>query len=156
MTSPDKASVRLHLTMQNASRSTGRPTMAKLRRWLRAALTRHATITVRFVDRPEGQRLNHTYRHKDYPTNVLTFPYHFDSTDVVGDLVLCAPVVREEARRQHKALEHHYAHLIVHGALHLQGYDHEEESEANIMEHRESEILACFAIPNPYGETLHG
>jgi probable rRNA maturation factor len=145
---------RLQLTVQRASRSTDQPSDRQIRQWLRAALNTSATITVRFVDRREGHQLNLDYRHKDYATNVLTFSYDC-STKVQGDLVLCAPVVREEARQQGKTPMHHYAHLIIHGALHLQGHDHELESEARVMEQRETEILAKFQIADPYAEVYH-
>lgn len=155
MNTPPKA-VRLRLTIQRASRSTEQPSADQIRRWLRAALFRSASVTVRLVDRPEGQQLNLAYRHKDYATNVLTFPYRNDARSLIGDMVLCAPVVKQEARQQGKKLAHHYAHLIMHGALHLQGHDHEHEAEALIMEEQEVELLSRFHIPNPYGDLGHG
>ena len=121
----------------------------KVARWLRHALTSDAEITVRIVDAPEGQELNREYRKKDYATNVLTFDYTLEPV-VTADLVLCAPVVAQEAKDQGKTLQAHYAHLIVHGALHAQGWDHELDEDAQVMELRESEIMARMGFENPY------
>ena len=121
----------------------------KVARWLRNALASDAEITVRIVDAIEGQELNREYRDKDYATNVLTFDYTQDPV-VTADLVLCAPVVAKEAQDQGKTLQAHYAHLIVHGALHAQGWDHELDEDAQVMELRESEILARLGFENPY------
>ena len=140
----------LRLAVQRASRTTGQPSAAALRRWSAAALRGPARVTIRLVDRREGRRLNRDYRRKDYPTNVLTFAYGRDQDAWQGDLVLCAPVVKDEARAQRKPLSHHYAHLVVHGLLHLQGYDHERTRDAAAMEALEIEILARLSIPNPY------
>jgi probable rRNA maturation factor len=121
----------------------------KVARWLRQALQSDAEITVRIVDSEEGQTLNRDYRHKDYATNVLTFDYTQEPL-VTADLVLCAPVVATEAREQGKTLEAHYAHLIVHGALHAQGWDHALAEDAQVMELRETEIMARLGFKNPY------
>ncbi|MEY3446121.1 MAG: hypothetical protein RIR45_876 [Pseudomonadota bacterium] len=121
----------------------------KVARWIRHALQTDAEITVRIVDGDEGQALNRDYRKKDYATNVLTFDYTLEPV-VTADLVLCAPVVEEEAKAQGKTLEAHYAHLLVHGALHAQGWDHEEEEDAQVMELRETDIMARLGFANPY------
>ena len=143
----------LALSVQRASRTTGQPSTRQLRRWSAAALQGPAEVTIRLVDRREGQRLNREFRHKDYPTNVLTFAYGRSDATWQGDLVLCAPVVKAEARAQKKPLAHHYAHLVVHGLLHLQGYDHERARDASAMEALEIEILDRLSIPNPYLST---
>lgn len=122
----------------------------KVLRWMRHALANEAEMTVRIVDAEEGQALNHSYRHKDYATNVLTFDYSLEPV-VMADLVLCAPVVAREAREQGKTLQAHYAHLIVHGTLHAQGWDHETSAaNARAMEAREVKVLAALGFANPY------
>ncbi|WP_280153009.1 rRNA maturation RNase YbeY [Piscinibacter sp. XHJ-5] len=121
----------------------------RVARWIRAALERPAEITVRIVDAQEGRALNRDYRGRDYATNVLTFDYSREPV-VSADLILCAPVVAEEARRQRLDLEAHYAHLLVHGALHAQGYDHEADADAQVMEARESEIVMALGYADPY------
>ncbi|MBA3056790.1 MAG: rRNA maturation RNase YbeY [Gammaproteobacteria bacterium] len=121
----------------------------KVARWLRHALQSDAEITVRIVDAEEGQALNRDYRKKDYATNVLTFDYTQEPV-VTADLVLCAPVVDQEAAEQGKTLQAHYAHLLVHGALHAQGWDHDDEEDAQVMEMRESDIMARLGFENPY------
>ena len=122
----------------------------KVARWIRHALQSDAEITVRIVDAEEGRALNRDYRHKDSATNVLTFDYAQEPV-VTADLVLCAPVVAREAREQGKTLEAHYAHLLVHGTLHAQGWDHEtSEEQAQAMEACEIEILAGLGFKSPY------
>jgi len=121
----------------------------QVRRWIRHALAQDADITVRIVGAAEGQALNRDYRHKDYATNVLTFPY--DTERLSADLVVCAPVVASEAHDNHKTLQAHYAHLIVHGTLHAQGWDHEtSEADAQAMEAHETAILTRLGFGNPY------
>ena len=119
-------------------------------RWLRHALSADGEITVRIVDEAEGRQLNHDYRKKDYATNVLTFDYAQEPL-VMADLVLCGPVVAREAQEQGKPLQAHYAHLLVHGALHAQGWDHEtSEQDAQEMEAYETAILQELGFPDPY------
>jgi probable rRNA maturation factor len=140
----------LQLSLQFAD-ATDRQLLTRHRvlRWLRAALERPAEITVRVVDAAEGQALNREFRDKDYATNVLTFDYTSEPV-IVADIVLCGPVVRREAADQDIALLGHYAHLIVHGALHAQGYDHERDAEATLMERREGEVLRRLGFDDPY------
>ena len=122
----------------------------KVARWIRHALALDAEITVRIVGENEGRQLNRDYRQKDYATNVLTFDYAQEPV-VSADLVLCAPVVAREAAEQNKTLAEHYAHLIVHGALHAQGWDHEtSEQDAQEMEAYETEILTGLGFADPY------
>ena len=152
---PTSASIRktattpkLALAVQYAVATEGLPTRAQVRRWVKAALAQDAEITVRFVDTEEGLALNRDYRGKDYATNVLSFIY--ESAPVVGDLVICVPVVVSEAQAQHKSAEAHYAHLVVHGVLHLQGFEHENEADAQAMEARETEIVTRLGYADPY------
>jgi probable rRNA maturation factor len=119
-------------------------------RWIRHALAHDGEITVRIVDAEEGQALNRDYRQRDYATNVLTFDYRAEPV-VTADLVLCAPVVAKEAKDNKKTLQAHYAHLLVHGTLHAQGWDHETgEEDAEAMEAEEVRILAGLGFKNPY------
>jgi probable rRNA maturation factor len=140
---------RLDLTVQYACHAPDLPLRPQLRRWARAALAGGGEVTLRFVDAAEGRSLNRDYRGKDYPTNVLSFPYDTEPR-LAGDLVLCPEVVRREADAQGKTPEAHFAHLVVHGMLHLQGWDHEDEADARAMEAREREILAQLGYPDPY------
>jgi probable rRNA maturation factor len=121
----------------------------KVARWIRAALEAPAELTVRIVDAEEGRRLNSEYRQKDYATNVLTFDYAHEPV-VAADLVLCAPVVAREAAELGLPVADHYAHLLVHGALHAQGFDHEDDEEAAAMEGRETELLKALGLHDPY------
>lgn len=140
----------LHLAVQYACADDRLPDRAQLRRWTRAAQEKPLAATVRFVGLVEGRRLNRDYRGRDYATNVLSFVYE-DGAAASGDLVVCLPVVLREAREQKKPAKAHLAHMIVHGMLHLQGYEHETgQREAARMEAREREILARFGVPDPY------
>ena len=122
----------------------------RVRQWIRQALARDAEITVRIVGEDEARSLNRDYRHKDYATNVLTFDYA-QAPLVMADLVLCAPVVAQEAQAQGKSLQAHYAHLLVHGSLHAQGWDHEtSETDAQAMEAHEVQVLAALGFGSPY------
>ncbi len=141
----------LELAIQYAVDKAALPGRAQLRRWARAALAHDAGATLRIVDAEEGRQLNRDYREKDYATNVLTFEY--GGEPMSGDIVLCAPVVAREAAEQGKPLEAHYAHLVVHGMLHLQGYDHEAEAEATVMEALESFVMMRLGYPDPYLES---
>jgi probable rRNA maturation factor len=125
------------------------PTRAALARIATAAVERNADVTLRFVDGREGRALNRRYRGRDYATNVLTFVYD-DGVSLTGDIVLCAPVIAKEARQQRKTLRAHYAHLVIHGMLHLQGYDHERDADAARMEAREIALLRELGFENPY------
>ncbi|UXY16129.1 rRNA maturation RNase YbeY [Chitiniphilus purpureus] len=148
---------RLKLAVQNATAATALPTRAQLKAWAEAALqpgVKQAELTLRLVDAPEGQTLNREYRGKDYATNVLTFTFD-DLPDIpglplMGDLVLCAPVVEQEAQEQDKPVLAHYCHLVVHGVLHLQGYDHQQEDEAQAMEALEAQIVTALGYDDPY------
>jgi probable rRNA maturation factor len=145
----------LNLSLQfgdiaQASRHRAALPRHKVARWIRHSLDIDGEITVRIVDDQEGQRLNREFRKKDYATNVLTFDY-MQSPVVMADLVLCAPVVAQEARAQGKTLQAHYAHLLVHGALHAQGWNHEtNEEDAEAMEAHETEIMQRLRFKNPY------
>ncbi len=148
-----KAPAALALEVQYASRLPNLPAEKDLRRWVRAALQRSAELTIRIVNAAEGRNLNSAFRGKDYATNVLTFVYNDPrGARLLGDLVLCAPVVAREAREQGKALAAHYAHLVVHGVLHLSGFDHQRDPQARRMEAREVRILAGLGFADPYAE----
>ena len=151
---------RLDVTVSYALPRAGLPAANSFRKWVAAALDgriREADLAIRVVDAKEGRALNRHYRGKDYATNVLSFPAELPeglpegvTFPLLGDLVLCAPVVAREAREQRKPLAAHYAHLTVHGALHLLGWNHEDEREAECMEALEREILAGMGIDDPY------
>lgn len=141
---------RLDLSVQYACKEAALPPRADFRRWARAALEGGGQVTIRVVDADEGRALNADYRGKDYATNVLSFPYE-TAPRLMGDLVICHPVVLSEAAAAGKTPEAHYAHLVVHGMLHLQGYDHEtSDQDAEAMESAERKILAALGYPDPY------
>lgn len=151
----------LELDLQIALDMPGLPTEADFRHWAAAALAsadypKNAELTIRVVNEAESTALNETYRHKQGPTNVLSFPFEAPpevETPLLGDIVICAPVVLREAVSQGKTLAAHWAHLVVHGVLHLLGYDH-DEAQAEAMESLEIRILAGLGYPDPYGD-LH-
>lgn len=131
----------------------GIPADEQFSEWVSAVNQDDMEMVIRIVDEVESQQLNNDYRGKDKPTNVLSFPFEAPPAipvEYLGDLVVCAPVVEREAEEQNKALNDHWAHMIVHGVLHLMGYDHQNESEADEMEGLEIETLARLGIPDPY------
>ena len=148
--------MRLVLTVQKATRTPGMPRPVSIEKWARAALAGSgqgaAVVTVRLVDQAESAALNKRYRGKRGATNVLSFPYQMPrmAPGLVGDLVICAPLVKREAAQQDKAVRAHWAHLVVHGILHLRGYDHLHEMDAQTMEALETRTLKRLGFPNPY------
>ncbi len=155
-----KGPIRLDVSVHYALPRTGIPAAVSFRKWVAAALEnriREADLAIRIVGTKEGRALNRHYRGKDYATNVLSFPAELPEglpagvrLPLLGDLVLCAPVIAKEAREQKKPLAAHYAHMTVHGALHLLGWDHEDACDAECMEKLEREILAELGIDDPY------
>jgi probable rRNA maturation factor len=152
MSAKNKLSLSLQYPDPRLESSITRP---KVRRWVQAALLGPAELTIRFVDAEEGRALNRDYRGKDYATNVLTFAYN-DGDEIAADeptradIILCTDVLQKEAAEQKKTLEEHSAHLVVHGVLHAQGYDHEHDDEAHEMEQLERDILEALGYPDPY------
>lgn len=146
----------IEVALQQAT-SAAVPEESLFRVWAAAAAEREgAEVVIRIVDAEESAALNSAYRGKPGPTNVLSFPFVVPAgvpNELLGDLVICAPVVEREAREQDKSPEAHWAHMVVHGMLHLQGYDHIEDAEAEAMERREIEVLEGLGIENPYQET---
>ncbi|MFJ5445887.1 rRNA maturation RNase YbeY [Methylobacillus methanolivorans] len=141
---------KLAMSVQYATESNnGVPSEKQFRKWARTTLRVDTEATLRIVDEEEGRALNRDYRGKDYATNVLTFPLTEDPW-LIGDIILCAPVVEKEAQEQGISLEAHYAHLTVHGILHMHGYDHEEEAQAELMESIESFIMVQLGYADPY------
>ncbi len=150
----------VQVEVQRASEDPGIPGDDDFRRWVAAALAGHreaGDIVIRVVDADESQTLNREFRHRDKPTNVLSFPFEAPSGvppeeagEYLGDLVICAPVVRAEAAEQGKPLAVHWAHMVVHGALHLLGFDHLDDEQARQMEGLERTILARLGVPDPY------
>jgi probable rRNA maturation factor len=139
----------LRLAIQGRTRFAGLPARSTLARWVSAAIEGEAEITLRFVGRAEGRRLNRDFRGRDYATNVLTFSYGLQPV-LNADIVLCEPAIRREAREQRKDPRHHLAHLVVHGVLHARGFDHEKAGPARAMETKEVAILARLGVSDPY------
>lgn len=145
-----------NIVIQNASMSTQLPSEQDLQTWIDTALDDYAPdteIVVRIVDELESAALNSQYRHKQGATNILSFPADLPEElelDLLGDLVVCAPVLEREAHEQHKVLQHHWAHILIHGVLHLLGYDHLNDKDAEDMETKEIALLKTLDIPNPY------
>lgn len=139
----------LWMNIQIASEMAGIPSPAQFKKWARKALRVNSEITLRIVDEEEGRMLNLEYRGKDYATNVLTFPL-MEEPFIIADIVICAPVVAKEAQAQHKTLEAHFAHLMVHGILHAHGYDHEVPEQAELMESVETQTLTNLGYADPY------
>ena len=139
--------------------AAGGPDEAHLQQWVDAVLKHEqhtdAELTIRIVDEAESAELNEQYRHKQGPTNVLSFPFECPAEvelNLLGDLVICAPVVADQAKQQHKTEQAHWAHMVVHGTLHLLGYDHENSNDAEIMETKEQAIMLTLGYPDPYRE----
>lgn len=154
----------LDLVVQNDDAIGNVPEETQILNWAQAAINRAGTallhhdpyeFTVRVIGLEESQGLNHDYRGKDYPTNVLSFPFEAPAdvdVAILGDLAICAPIVANEAQEQGKSLTAHWAHMVIHGTLHLLGFDHIDDDEAEQMEALETELLAGFGFPNPYGD----
>lgn len=146
----------LHIDLEDVSGQGGNPSEADFQRWIGTALQQRrnqAELSIRIVDEAESQSLNHQYRGKDKPTNVLSFPADLPpelELPLLGDLVICAAVVEREAKEQNKALEAHWAHMAIHGCLHLIGYDHIDDQEAEEMEALESQLITRLGYPEPY------
>ena len=140
---------KIQLSVQIASELANIPTKAQFKKWAKNTIRVDTEVAIRLVDEDEGRALNSTYRGKDYATNVLTFPLT-ETPHLMGDIVVCAPVVVAEAAAQNKSLEAHFAHLTVHSVLHLHGYDHETEAQAELMESLEITILQKLGYANPY------
>lgn len=146
------------IIIQNVAPKTDSPKKKQLRLWAQSALKKtkqDCELTIRIVDREEMTTLNESYRKKAGPTNVLSFPSCLPEgveleTPLLGDIVICADVVNHEAQEQNKSTEAHWAHMVIHGLLHLQGYDHETEAQAKIMEPLEVELMSSLGFPNPY------
>ncbi|QSX34609.1 rRNA maturation RNase YbeY [Shewanella avicenniae] len=151
-------SLELDLDLQIATEATNLPQQADFERWATLAIGNAmpvAEMTIRLVDEAESQQLNHEYRGKDKPTNVLSFPFEAPpgiDLPLLGDLVICVPVVEQEAAEQGKPLQAHWAHMVVHGCLHLLGYDHIEDEEAEEMESIETQLIESLGFTDPYKE----
>ena len=147
--------MRAEIEIQRASTTTDLPGDSDFQRWASAALLdiEKTSVVIRLVDPAESRQLNNDYRGVDKPTNVLSFPFEAPAEiadEFLGDMIICAPVVEQEARQQNKPLKAHWAHMVTHGMLHLQGYDHQNDPQAEEMERLEGEILATLGFPDPY------
>ena len=141
----------IDITVQFISAETSVPTENELINWASSALDgKEGEVTIRITDEDEMRFLNQKWRNIDEPTNVLSFPLHDAGASLFGDIVVCAPVLRQEAVKQAKSLDAHWAHIIIHGILHLMGYDHTDEKDAEIMETKETALLQDLGFPNPY------
>ena len=145
-----------HIDLQNASNNNHIPKLQQIQQWIKIALTDccpEAELTIRVVEKEESAALNQQYRHREGPTNILSFPFESEEIldiPLLGDLIICAPLLEEEAAAQGKTIEAHWAHLVIHGTLHLLGYDHQNEADALQMETKEIEFLNQLGYPNPY------
>lgn len=146
------------LDLQIATQQDQLPSRKQFKKWVESALQNHldkTELVIRIVDSAESAELNQNYRHKQGPTNVLSFPFTAPegvASDLLGDIIICAPLVQEEAVAAHKPLEAHWAHLVIHGVLHLLGYDHIREQDATVMEGLETKIMQQLGYPDPYQE----
>ena len=143
------------IELQLKTAAVNLPSSDDFKQWASAALrdTQKTSVVIRLVDSDESRRLNSDYRGVDKPTNVLSFPFEAPAEiadEFLGDMIICAPVVEQEARQQNKPLKAHWAHMVTHGMLHLQGYDHQNDPQAEEMERLEGEILATLGFPDPY------
>ena len=143
------------IELQLKTAAVNLPSSDDFKQWASAALrdTQKTSVVIRLVDSDESRRLNNDYRGVDKPTNVLSFPFEAPAEiadEFLGDMIICAPVVEQEARQQNKPLQAHWAHMVTHGLLHLQGYDHQNDQQAEEMERLEVEILATLGFPDPY------
>lgn len=148
--------MKIKVDIQRISESKLLPKNKQLQEWVKAALCErdsNTELTIRIVDEEEGRDLNERWRHSSGPTNVLSFPFEDEGNyapELLGDIIICAPVIEREAQQQHKKSEAHWAHMVIHGTLHLLGYDHEKESDATVMEKLEIKILQELGFQNPY------
>lgn len=155
MTAQKKSPSKLEIDIQFASAAIENKvltiaSLATIKKWVKAAVQLNGLITLRFVNASEGKKLNFAFCNKDYATNVLTFPYELTKKTLSADIIFCLPVIQKEASEQSKSVKAHLAHLIIHGCLHAQGLDHENDKEAKNMESREIKLLKSLGFPNPY------